>query len=176
MKMVRVNKMNHSDPFFLLIDNYCRSYNKENRKKIYSSWYYIPAFSAIAAVMYWKVGLNDFMCLMVAIWGLFLTVASIMNRRMSLSKLRMEYSYFKNDGPVMGVISDDFLSLLADSGSIDNYAKRRLAEKQQEECGVLRWSDLFEVREETLKLKERDKRLVGKGAAKLQQYNQQDKC
>ncbi|HBB7571408.1 TPA: hypothetical protein RMM65_003097 [Enterobacter ludwigii] len=168
--------MNHSDPFFLLIDNYCRSYNKENRKKIYSSWYYIPAFSAIAAVMYWKVGLNDFMCLMVAIWGLFLTVASIMNRRMSLSKLRMEYSYFKNDGPVMGVISDDFLSLLADSGSIDNYAKRRLAEKQQEECGVLRWSDLFEVREETLKLKERDKRLVGKGAAKLQQYNQQDKC
>ncbi len=75
----------------------------------------------------------------------------------------------------MGVISDDFLSLLADSGSIDNYAKRRLAEKQQEECGVLRWSDLFEVREEVLKLKERDKRLIGKGAEKLQRYNQQDK-
>ncbi len=53
--------------------------------------------------------------------------------------------------------------------------KRRLAEKQQEECGVLRWSDLFEVREEVLKLKERDKRLIGKGAEKLQRYNQQDK-
>ncbi|EMV9943701.1 hypothetical protein WKK88_004175 [Salmonella enterica] len=167
--------MNNSDPFFLLIDNYCRNYNKENRKKIYSGWYYIPAFSAIAAVMYWKVGLNGFMCLMVAVWGLFLTVASIMNSRMSLTKLRMNYSDFKKGGPVTGVISDDFISLLADSGSIDNYAKRRLAEKQQEECGVLRWSDLFEVREEILKLKERDKRLIGKGAAKLQQYNQQDK-
>lgn len=167
--------MEKTDPVFQLIDNYCKSYNKENRKKIYSSWYYIPAFSAIAAVMYWKVGFNGFMCSMVAGWGLLLTVYSIMNRRMSLSKLRMEYSYFKNNGPVMGVISDDFLSLLADSGSIDNYAKRRLAEKQQEECGVLRWSDLFEVREEVLKLKERDKRLIGKGAEKLQRYNQQDK-
>ncbi|HGU2395034.1 TPA: hypothetical protein N7D96_005215, partial [Escherichia coli] len=144
-------------------------------KKIYSSWYYIPAFSAIAAVMYWKVGINGFMCSMVAGWGLLLTVASIMNRRMSLTKLRMNYSDFKKGGPVTGVISDDFIALLADSGSIDNYAKRRLAEKQQEECGVLRWSDLFEVREEVLKLKERDKRLIGKGAEKLQRYNQQDK-
>ena len=167
--------MKEPDPIFLLIDNYCRSYNKENKKVIYSSWYYIPAFSAIAAMMYWKLGISGFMCSMVAGWGLLLTVYSIMNRRMSLSKLRMEYSYFKNNGPVMGVISDDFLSLLADSGSIDNYAKRRLAEKQQEECGVLRWSDLFEVREEVLKLKERDKRLIGKGAEKLQRYNQQDK-
>ncbi|EER2167805.1 hypothetical protein GAJ78_003632 [Escherichia coli] len=168
--------MINSDPFFLLIDNYCRSYNKENRKKIYSSWYYIPAFSAIAAVMYWKLGISGFMCSMVAGWGLLLTVHSIMNRRMSLSKLRMEYSYFKNDGPVMGVISDDFLSLLADSGSIDNYAKRRLAEKQQEKCDALRWNDLFEIREELLILKEKDKSLIGKGAVKLQQYNQRDKC
>ncbi|MFO9924705.1 hypothetical protein [Escherichia sp. WS3096] len=167
--------MEKTDPVFQLIDNYCKSYNKENRKKIYSSWYYIPAFSAIAAVMYWKVGINGFMCSMVAGWGLLLTVASIMNRRMSLTKLRMNYSDFKNGGPVTGVISDDFIALLADSGSIDNYAKRRLAEKQQEECGVLRWSDLFEVREEVLKLKERDKRLIGKGAEKLQRYNQQDK-
>lgn len=74
------------------------------------------------------------------------------------------------------MISDDFLSLLADSGSIDNYAKRRLAEKQQEKCDVLRWNDLFEIREELLLLKEKDKSLIGKGAAKLQQYNQQDKC
>ncbi|EAB6212899.1 hypothetical protein IAG89_003614 [Salmonella enterica] len=167
--------MEKTDPVFQLIDNYCKSYNKENRKKIYSSWYYIPAFSAIAAVMYWKVGINGFMCSMVAGWGLLLTVASIMNRRMSLTKLRMNYSDFKKGGPVTGVISDDFIALLADSGSIDNYAKRRLAEKQQEECGVLRWSDLFEVREEVLKLKERDKRLIGKGAEKLQRYNQQDK-
>ncbi|HCO3566138.1 TPA: hypothetical protein N8F21_003997 [Escherichia coli] len=167
--------MEKTDPIFQLIDNYCKSYNKENRKKIYSSWYYIPAFSAIAAVMYWKVGFNGFMCSMVAGWGLLLTVASIMNRRMSLTKLRMNYSDFKKGGPVTGVISDDFIALLADSGSIDNYAKRRLAEKQQEECGVLRWSDLFEVREEVLKLKERDKRLIGKGAEKLQRYNQQDK-
>lgn len=167
--------MEKTDPVFQLIDNYCKSYNKENRKKIYSSWYYIPAFSAIAAVMYWKVGFNGFMCSMVAGWGLLLTVASIMNRRMSLTKLRMNYSDFKKGGPVTGVISDDFIALLADSGSIDNYAKRRLAEKQQEECGVLRWSDLFEVREEALKLKERDKRLIGKGAEKLQRYNQQDK-
>lgn len=167
--------MEKTDPVFQLIDNYCKSYNKENRKKIYSSWYYIPAFSAIAAVMYWKVGINGFMCSMVAGWGLLLTVASIMNRRMSLTKLRMNYSDFKKGGPVTGVISDDFIELLADSGSIDNYAKRRLAEKQQEECGVLRWSDLFEVREEVLKLKERDKRLIGKGAEKLQRYNQQDK-
>lgn len=166
--------MEKTDPVFQLIDNYCKSYNKENRKKIYSSWYYIPAFSAIAAVMYWKVGINGFMCSMVAGWGLLLTVASIMNRRMSLTKLRMNYSDFKKGGPVTGVISDDFIALLADSGSIDNYAKRRLAEKQQEECGVLRWSDLFEVREEVLKLKERDKRLIGKGAEKLQRYNQQD--
>lgn len=167
--------MEKTDPVFQLIDNYCKSYNKENRKKIYSSWYYIPAFSAIAAVMYWKVGFNGFMCSMVAGWGLLLTVASIMNRRMSLTKLRMNYSDFKKGGPVTGVISDDFIALLADSGSIDNYAKRRLAEKQQEECGVLRWSDLFQVREEVLKLKERDKRLIGKGAEKLQRYNQQDK-
>lgn len=167
--------MGKTDPVFQLIDNYCKSYNKENRKKIYSSWYYIPAFSAIAAVMYWKVGINGFMCSMVAGWGLLLTVASIMNRRMSLTKLRMNYSDFKKGGHVTGVISDDFIALLADSGSIDNYAKRRLAEKQQEECGVLRWSDLFEVREEVLKLKERDKRLIGKGAEKLQRYNQQDK-
>lgn len=167
--------MEKTDPVFQLIDNYCKSYNKENRKKIYSSWYYIPAFSAIAAVMYWKVGINGFMCSMVAGWGLLLTVASIMNRRMSLTKLRMNYSDFKKGGPVTGVISDDFIALLADSGSIDNYAKRRLAEKQQEECGMLRWSDLFEVREEVLKLKERDKRLIGKGAEKLQRYNQQDK-
>lgn len=167
--------MEKTDPVFQLIDNYCKSYNKENRKKIYSSWYYIPAFSAIAAVMYWKVGFNGFMCSMVAGWGLLLTVASIMNRRMSLTKLRMNYSDFKKGGPVTGVISDDFIALLADSRSIDNYAKRRLAEKQQEECGVLRWSDLFEVREEVLKLKERDKRLIGKGAEKLQRYNQQDK-
>lgn len=167
--------MEKTDPVFQLIDNYCKSYNKENRKNIYSSWYYIPAFSAIAAVMYWKVGINGFMCSMVAGWGLLLTVASIMNRRMSLTKLRMNYSDFKKGGPVTGVISDDFIALLADSGSIDNYAKRRLAEKQQEECGVLRWSDLFEVREEVLKLKERDKRLIGKGAEKLQRYNQQDK-
>ncbi|EGV9068269.1 hypothetical protein EAP64_22530 [Salmonella enterica] len=167
--------MEKTDPVFQLIDNYCKSYNKENRKKIYSSWYYIPAFSAIAAVMYWKVGINGFMCSMVAGWGLLLTVASIMNRRMSLTKLRMNYSDFKKGGPVTGVISDDFIALLADSGSIDNYAKRRLAEKQQEECGVLRWSDLFEVREEVMKLKERDKRLIGKGAEKLQRYNQQDK-
>ncbi len=167
--------MEKTDPVFQLIDNYCKSYNKENRKKIYSSWYYIPAFSAIAAVMYWKVGFNGFMCSMVAGWGLLLTVSSIMNRRMSLTKLRMNYSDFKKGGPVTGVISDDFIALLADSGSIDNYAKRRLAEKQQEECGVLRWSDLFEVREEVLKLKERDKRLIGKGAEKLQRYNQQDK-
>lgn len=167
--------MEKTDPVFQLIDNYCKSYNKENRKKIYSSWYYIPAFSAIAAVMYWKVGINGFMCSMVAGWGLLLTVASIMNRRMSLTKLRMNYSDFKKGGPVTGVISDDFIALLADSGSIDNYAKRRLAEKQQEECGVLRWSDLFEVREEVLKLKKRDKRLIGKGAEKLQRYNQQDK-
>ena len=167
--------MEKTDPVFQLIDNYCKSYNKENRKKIYSSWYYIPAFSAIAAVMYWKVGFNGFMCSMVAGWGLLLTVASIMNRRMSLTKLRMNYSDFKKGGHVTGVISDDFIALLADSGSIDNYAKRRLAEKQQEECGVLRWSDLFEVREEVLKLKERDKRLIGKGAEKLQRYNQQDK-
>ncbi|EJY7193774.1 hypothetical protein OGI85_004413 [Salmonella enterica] len=167
--------MEKTDPVFQLIDNYCKSYNKENRKKIYSSWYYIPAFSAIAAVMYWKVGFNGFMCSMVAGWGLLLTVASIMNRRMSLTKLRMNYSDFKKGGTVTGVISDDFIALLADSGSIDNYAKRRLAEKQQEECGVLRWSDLFEVREEVLKLKERDKRLIGKGAEKLQRYNQQDK-
>ncbi|EIC0887301.1 hypothetical protein LA938_004190 [Salmonella enterica subsp. enterica serovar Mikawasima] len=167
--------MEKKDPVFQLIDNYCKSYNKENRKKIYSSWYYIPAFSAIAAVMYWKVGINGFMCSMVAGWGLLLTVASIMNRRMSLTKLRMNYSDFKKGGHVTGVISDDFIALLADSGSIDNYAKRRLAEKQQEECGVLRWSDLFEVREEVLKLKERDKRLIGKGAEKLQRYNQQDK-
>ncbi|ELM6422842.1 hypothetical protein RYH25_004315 [Escherichia coli] len=167
--------MEKTDPVFQLIDNYCKSYNKENRKKIYSSWYYIPAFSAIAAVMYWKVGINGFMCSMVAGWGLLLTVASIMNRRMSLTKLRMNYSDFKKGGPVTGVISDDFIALLADSGSIDNYAKRRLAEKQLEECGVLRWSDLFEVREEVLKLKERDKRLIGKGAEKLQRYNQQDK-
>ncbi|WP_407290574.1 hypothetical protein [Klebsiella quasipneumoniae] len=48
---------------------------------------------------------------------------------MSLAKLRMEYSYFKNDGYVMGVISDDFLSLLADSGSIDNYAKKKACRK-----------------------------------------------
>lgn len=167
--------MEKTDPVFQLIDNYCKSYNKENRKEIYSNWYYIPAFSAIAAVMYWKVGINGFMCSMVAGWGLLLTVASIMNRRMSLTKLRMNYSDFKKGGPVTGVISDDFIALLADSGSIDNYAKRRLAEKQQEECGVLRWSDLFEVREEVLKLKERDKRLIGKGAEKLQRYNQQDK-
>ncbi|EPS0080229.1 hypothetical protein ACVA7Z_003368 [Escherichia coli] len=167
--------MEKTDPVFQLIDNYCKSYNKENRKKIYSSWYYIPAFSAIAAVMYWKVGFNGFMCSMVAGWGLLLTVSSIMNRRMSLTKLRMNYSDFKKGGPVTGAISDDFIALLADSGSIDNYAKRRLAEKQQEECGVLRWSDLFEVREEVLKLKERDKRLIGKGAEKLQRYNQQDK-
>lgn len=62
--------MKKPDPIFLLIDKYCRSYNKENRKEIYSSWYYIPAFSAIAAVMYWKVGINGFMCSMVAIWGI----------------------------------------------------------------------------------------------------------
>ncbi|EFA2897248.1 hypothetical protein C7C31_003779 [Escherichia coli] len=168
--------MKKPDPIFLLIDNYCRSYNKENKKEIYSSWYYIPAFSAIAAVMYWKVGINGFMCSMVAIWGLFLTVAVILNRRMSLAKLRMNYSDFKNGGPVMGMISDDFISLLADSGSIDNYAKRRLAEKQQEKCDALRWNDLFEIREELLLLKEKDKSLIGKGAAKLQQYNQRDKC
>jgi hypothetical protein len=168
--------MKKPDPIFLLIDKYCRSYNKENKKEIYSSWYYIPAFSAIAAVMYWKVGINGFMCSMVAIWGLFLTVAVILNRRMSLAKLRMNYSDFKNGGSEMGMISDDFISLLADSGSIDNYAKRRLAEKQQEKCGALRWNDLFEIREELLLLKEKDKSLIGKGAAKLQQYNQQDKC
>lgn len=75
----------------------------------------------------------------------------------------------------MGVISDDFLSLMADSGSIDNYAKRRLAEKQQEKCGALRWNNLFEIREEHLLVKEKDKSFLGKGAAKLQQYNQQDK-
>ncbi|WP_407238553.1 hypothetical protein [Escherichia coli] len=77
---------------------------------------------------------------------------------MSLAKLRMEYSSFKNDGHVMGVISDDFLSLLADSGSIDNYAKRRLAEKQQEECGVCSDGVICLRLEEVLKLKERDKR------------------
>lgn len=168
--------MNKTDPIFLLIDNYCRSYNKENKKKIYSSWYNIPAFSAIAAVMYWKVGINGFMCSMVAIWGVFLTVALVMNRRMSLAKLRMNYSDFKNGGPVTGVIKDDFISLLADSGNIDNYAKRRLAEKQREKCGALRWSDLFEIREELLLLKEKKKSLIGKGAAKLQHYDQQDKC
>ncbi|EHD0364667.1 TPA: hypothetical protein ACHGZJ_004285 [Escherichia coli] len=167
--------MEKTDPVFQLIDNYCRSYNKANKKEIYFHCYYIPLFFAAAAVMYWNIGINGFWCLMVAGWGLLLTAAMIMNRRMSLAKLRMEYSYFKNDGHVMGVISDDFLLLLADSGSIDNYAKRRLAEKQQEECGVLRWSDLFEVREEVLKLKGRDKRLIGKGAEKLQRYNQQDK-
>lgn len=96
--------MKEPDPIFLLIDNYCRSYNKANKKEIFSSWYYIPAFSAIAAVMYWKVGINGFMCSMVAGWGLLLTVYSIMNRRMSLSKLRMEYSCFKNNGPVMGLL------------------------------------------------------------------------
>ncbi|ECJ5779177.1 hypothetical protein FM788_16135 [Salmonella enterica] len=168
--------MNKTDPIFHLIDNYCRSYNKENKKKIYSSWYNIPAFSAIAAVMYWKVGINGFMCSMVAIWGGVLTVALIMNRRMSLAKLRMNYSDFKNGGSVTGVINDDFISLLADSGNIDNYAKRRLAEKQREKCGALRWSDLFEIREELLLLKEKDKSLIGKGAAKLQQYDQKDKC
>lgn len=168
--------MQYTDPIFLLIDNYCRSYNKANKKEIYFYCYYIPLFFAAAAVMYWYIDINRFWCLMVAGWGLFLTVYSIMNRRMSLSKLRMEYSYFKNDGPVMGVISDDFLLLLADSENIDNYAKRRLAEKQQEKCDALRWNDLFEIREELLLLKEKDKSLIGKGAAKLQQYNQQDKC
>ncbi|HAV9341884.1 TPA: hypothetical protein JLF94_002913 [Escherichia coli] len=168
--------MKYTDPIFLLIDNYCRSYNKANKKGIYFYCYYIPLFFAAAAVMYWNIGISGFWCLMVAGWGLFLAVYSIMNRRMSLSKLRMEYSYFKNDGPVMGVISDDFLLLLADSESIDNYAKRRLAEKQQEKCDALRWNDLFEIREELLLLKEKDKSLIGKGAAKLQQYNQQDKC
>ncbi|EBT2773865.1 hypothetical protein CJ733_21640 [Salmonella enterica] len=168
--------MKESDPIFLLIDNYCRSYNKANKKEIYFYCYYIPLFFAAAAVMYWNIGINGFWCLMVAGWGLFLTVAMIMNRRLSLAKLRMNYSDFKNGGPLMGVISDDFLSLMADSGSIDNYAKRRLAEKQQEKCDVLRWNDLFEIREELLLLKEKDKSLIGKGAAKLQQYNQHDKC
>lgn len=89
---------------------------------------------------------------------------------------KIKYSDFKNGGPVTGVINDDFISLLADCGSIDNYAKRRLAEKQREKCGALRWSYLFEIREDLLLLKEKDKSLIGKGAAKLQQYNQQDKC
>lgn len=94
---------------------------------------------------------------------------------MSLAKLKMQYSDFKKGGPQTGVISDDFISLLADSKNIDNYAKRRLAETQKEEYGVLRWSDLFKIREELLLLKERDKSLIGKGAVKLQKYNQQDK-
>lgn len=166
--------MEKTDPVFQLIDNYCRSYNKANKRKFIFTvitYHYFRGCCCYVLENWYKW----LWCLMVAGWGLLLTAAMIMNRRMSLAKLRMEYSYFKNDGHVMGVISDDFLSLLADSGSIDNYAKRRLAEKQQEECGVLRWSDLFEVREEVLKLKERDKRLLGKGAEKLQRYNQQDK-
>ncbi|HFW2456233.1 TPA: hypothetical protein ACIA9H_003711 [Salmonella enterica subsp. enterica serovar Typhimurium] len=167
--------MNNPDPIFDLIDNYCRNYNKENKKEIYSCWYYIPFSCAAAALMYWKNGIDGFMCSLIAMLGLFLTSSLIMKRRMSLAKLRMEYSDFKKGGPQTGVISDDFISLLADSKSIDNYAKRRLAEKQKEEYGVLRWSDLFKIREELLLLKERDKSLIGKGAVKLQKYNQQDK-
>lgn len=167
--------MKNLDPIFFLIDNYCKNYNSENKKKIYSCWYYIPLFCAAAALMYWKIGLDGFMCSLIAMLGLFITSSLIMKRRMSLAKLRMEYSDFKNGGPKTGVISDDFISLLADSERIDNYAKRRLAEKQKEEYGVLRWSDLFEVREEVILLKERDKSLIGKGAAKLQQFNQKDK-
>ncbi|HEP0036272.1 TPA: hypothetical protein QIR40_004452 [Escherichia coli] len=168
--------MNKSDPILDLIDNYCRSYNKENKKRIYSCWYYIPTFIAAAAVMYWYFDINRFLCLLIAMWGFFLSATMILNRRMSLAKLKMQYSDFKKGGPQTGVISDDFISLLADSKDIDNYAKRRLAEKQKEEYGVLRWSDLFNIREELILLKERDKSLIGKGAVKLQKYNHQDKC
>ncbi|EGL2280217.1 hypothetical protein NUI72_003459 [Escherichia coli] len=167
--------MNKSDPILDLIDNYCRSYNKENKKRIYSCWYYIPTFIAAAAVMYWYFDINRFLCLLIAMWGFFLSATMILNRRMSLAKLKMQYSDFKKGGPQTGVISDDFISLLADSKNIDNYAKRRLAEKQKEEYGVLRWSDLFDIREELILLKERDKSLIGKGAVKLQKFNQQDK-
>ncbi|EGN6941637.1 hypothetical protein ISL63_002602 [Salmonella enterica] len=167
--------MNKSDPILDLIDNYCRGYNKENKKRIYSCWYYIPTFIAAAAVMYWYFDINRFLCLLIAMWGGFLSATLILNRRMSLAKLKMQYSDFKKGGPQTGVISDDFISLLADSKNIDNYAKRRLAETQNEEYGVLRWSDLFKIREELLLLKERDKSLIGKGAVKLQKYNQQDK-
>ncbi|HDS7253981.1 TPA: hypothetical protein QH434_003696 [Escherichia coli] len=168
--------MNKSDPILDLIDNYCRSYNKENKKGIYSCWYYIPTFIAAAAVMYWYFDISRFICLLIAMWGFFLSASLILNRRMSLAKLKMQYSDFKKGGPQTGVISDDFISLLADSENIDNYAKRRLAEKQKEEYGVLRWSDLFKIREELILLKERDKSLIGKGAVKLQKYNEQDKC
>ncbi|EAT5352705.1 TPA: hypothetical protein ACG0NO_004149 [Enterobacter hormaechei subsp. steigerwaltii] len=168
--------MNKSDPILDLIDNYCRSYNKENKKGIYSCWYYMPIFIAAAAVMYWCFDINRFICLLIAMWGFFLSASLILNRRMSLAKLKMQYSDFKKGGPQTGVISDDFISLLADSDNIDNYAKRRLAEKQKEEYGVLRWSDLFNIREELILVKERDKSLIGKGAVKLQKYNQQDKC
>ncbi len=41
--------MEKTDPVFQLIDNYCRSYNKAN-KKIYFHCYYIPLFFAAAAV------------------------------------------------------------------------------------------------------------------------------
>lgn len=167
--------MNKSDPILDLIDNYCRSYNKENKKRIYSCWYYIPTFIAAAAVMYWYFDINRFLCLLIAMWGFFLSATMILNRRMSLAKLKMQYSDFKKGGPQTGVISDDFISLLADSKNIDNYAKRRLAEKQKEEYGVLRWSDLFDIREELILLKERDKSIIGKGAVKLQKFNQQDK-
>ncbi|HBB7153497.1 TPA: hypothetical protein JZ210_002923 [Escherichia coli] len=167
--------MNKSDHILDLIDNYCRSYNKENKKRIYSCWYYIPTFIAAAAVMYWYFDINRFLCLLIAMWGFFLSATLILNRRMSLAKLKMQYSDFKKGGPQTGVISDDFISLLADSKDIDNYAKRRLAEKQKEEYGVLRWSDLFDIREELILLKERDKSLIGKGAVKLQKFNQQDK-
>lgn len=167
--------MNKSDHILDLIDNYCRSYNKENKKRIYSCWYYIPTFIAAAAVMYWYFDINKFLCLLIAMWGFFLSATLILNRRMSLAKLKMQYSDFKKGGPQTGVISDDFISLLADSKDIDNYAKRRLAEKQKEEYGVLRWSDLFDIREELILLKERDKSLIGKGAVKLQKFNQQDK-
>ncbi|WP_407214867.1 hypothetical protein [Enterobacter kobei] len=51
---------------------------------------------------------------------------------MSLAKLRMEYSYFKNDGHVMGVISDDFLCFWPILEALIITPKRRLAEKQQE--------------------------------------------
>ncbi|HBC6893361.1 TPA: hypothetical protein KEX73_004880, partial [Escherichia coli] len=114
--------MNKSDPILDLIDNYCRSYNKENKKRIYSCWYYIPTFIAAAAVMYWYFDINRFLCLLIAMWGFFLSATMILNRRMSLAKLKMQYSDFKKGGPQTGVISDDFISLLADSKNIDNYA------------------------------------------------------
>ncbi len=39
--------MEKTDPVFQLIDNYCRSYNKANKKEIYFHCYYIPLFSRL---------------------------------------------------------------------------------------------------------------------------------